>query len=220
VKVAIIGHGGHGKVVRDLLSERPDLTFVGYLDDKCSELEEHDGYICGPLSFISNILAHFHDIHFINAIGDNRMRKQITERLELPREAYLTLIHPKASVSRSAIVGDGTVIMANAVVNAGAIIQDHVILNTGAIVEHDCRVESYSHISPNATLSGTVLVEKGVHIGSGATVLPGVRIKEWAKIGAGATVLDDVPAFCTAVGVPAKLIDENKKFGLKGVSGT
>jgi len=45
-----------------------------------------------------------------------------------------------------------------------------------------------------------------VWIGGGAQVLPGVTIGDGAVIGAGSVVTRDVPARCTAVGNPARIV--------------
>ena len=50
------------------------------------------------------------------------------------------------------------------------------------------------------------VIGSGVYIGAGAKVLGGVRVGDGARIGANAVVLRDVPAGCTAVGVPAHVI--------------
>ena len=41
-------------------------------------------------------------------------------------------------------------------------------------------------------------------------IIGGVRIGDNVKIGAGAVVLHDVPSGCTAVGFPAKVINNNE----------
>jgi len=46
----------------------------------------------------------------------------------------------------------------------------------------------------------------GVDIGAGAKILGPVRIGDGARIGANAVVLQDVPAGCTAVGIPAQIV--------------
>jgi serine O-acetyltransferase len=48
-------------------------------------------------------------------------------------------------------------------------------------------------------------IGKGVLLGANATVLGNIRIGDYAKIASGSVVLKDVPAGCTAAGVPARL---------------
>ncbi len=54
-------------------------------------------------------------------------------------------------------------------------------------------------------------VEDDVIIGSGAKILGNITIGRGAKIGANAVVLHDVPAYTTAVGVPAKIVYKKTK---------
>lgn len=49
-------------------------------------------------------------------------------------------------------------------------------------------------------------IKDGAHIGIGSIIMPGVTIGKGAVIGAGAVVTKDVPDYCLAVGVPAKVI--------------
>lgn len=58
-----------------------------------------------------------------------------------------------------------------------------------------------------------VVIQDGAHIGIGSIIMPGVTIGEGAVIGAGSVVTKDIPPYCVAVGVPAKVIKtfENKK---------
>jgi len=50
-------------------------------------------------------------------------------------------------------------------------------------------------------------IGRGVLLSTGATVLGGIAVGDFAKIGAGAVVLRDVPAHCTAIGAPARLVN-------------
>ena len=49
----------------------------------------------------------------------------------------------------------------------------------------------------------------GVLIGVGARVLGSIKVGDGAKIGANAVVVEDVPAGATAIGVPARIVQEN-----------
>ena len=94
--------------------------------------------------------------------------------------------------------------MANAVINPYASIGKHCIINTGAIVEHDNDLEDYVHISPNATLAGTVCIGRKTHIGVGACVKNNITIAGNVVVGAGAAVVKDITDAGVYVGVPAR----------------
>ena len=57
---------------------------------------------------------------------------------------------------------------------------------------------------------GPVKIGNNVWIGERACILAGVTICDGAIIGAGAVVTKDVPPFCVAAGVPAKVIKKMK----------
>lgn len=205
MKIVILGDGGHSKVITDLINSQHDDQIVGYLDDKYKEIIVKNHQFFGPLSTVQKLRELFVDVKYIVAIGNNVVRKQIVQMLDLPIDYYATLQHKSAIVSPSSQIGCGSVIMANTVINADSQIGSHSIINTGSIVEHDNKLADFVHISPHATLTGSVVIEEGVHIGAGATLIPHVRIGEWAIIGAGATVINHIPAYSTAVGTPANV---------------
>lgn len=204
--VVIIGAGGHGKVVRELVKERPDTELAGILDDRYAELHVENGLYRGP-SATAEELARLHPhAKFVLAVGQNSIRQQLYERIGLPLDRYAVLIHPSAVVSGSARIQNGAVVMASSVIQADADVGIHAIVNTGAIVEHDNRIGDYVHLSPGTVLTGGVTVMEGAHLGAGTAVIPGKTVGRWSVTGAGAAVIHDIPDNCTAVGVPARMI--------------
>ncbi len=141
----------------------------------------------------------------IISIGANRVRKMISERYSME---YATAIHPKATVSRTAAIGCGTVVMHHALIQADARVGKHCIINSGASIDHECVIEDYVHISPHATLCGNVHVGEGSWIGAGAIVIPGIRIGRWCTVGAGSVVIRDIPDGTVAYGNPCKVKTE------------
>jgi acetyltransferase EpsM len=204
-KLFIIGQGGHSKVITDMVRAQGFYKIVGYLDDFYQEKKEKNGLIYAPISAVS-CFSQDESIYFVIAIGNNKVRKKITESLHLSSSKYATIIHPTAFVSPSAIVRSGTVVMPYAVINASSKIGEHVIINTGAIVEHDNSIEDFVHLSPSATLTGNVHIEKGAHLGAGSTVIPGINIGRWTTVGAGATVVHNIESYELVIGTPAKSI--------------
>lgn len=196
-KLVIIGASGHGKVIADI-ALKLGYEIVGFLDDNDSLKE-----ICGfpVLGSTKNVYEYKENCEFVIAIGNNEIREKIATTYDVK---WATLVHPTAIIGMQVLIGEGTVIMANAVINPCASIGRHCIINTGAIVEHDNYLSDYVHISPNATLAGTVCIGKGVHIGVGSCVKNNVTITENVVLGAGAAVVKDIIEDGVYVGVPAR----------------
>ena len=203
-KLILIGDSGHAKVIEHV-AIRSGWNVIAKLDDKYSEEKiDRNGQIKGPTKIISNLLEK--ETYVLIAIGANRVRKFIFEKLDLPLEKYATVIDPSAIISEDVIIGYGSCIMPNSVVNPASKIGNHVILNTRCVIEHDNIVEDYVHISPGSTLTGNVTVEEGCHIGAGATLIPSVHIGSWTIVGAGSTVIRNVENDVTVVGTPSRIL--------------
>ena len=161
-ELIIIGAGGHSNVVEEI-AKLNGYKVRGFLDDSQS----------GALGRLSDA-ENFKDCDFVIAIGNNCIREKIAkENKELN---FVSLVHPKAVVSGNATIGDGTVVMAGAIINPDAKVGNHCIINTGAIVEHDNEIADFVHISPKATLCGTVRVGERTHVGAGVTVKNNINI--------------------------------------------
>ncbi|MBY0145889.1 acetyltransferase [Neobacillus niacini] len=210
MKVIVIGHGGHSKVVSDIIRATNGLQIIGYLDNKYERIQVDNDLIFGPIDEAIQFLEEQKNIKFVMAIGENRARKQVVERLGLSTKDYLTIAHPSASISPSAKIGYGTVVMPQTVINADVKVGNHCIINSGSVVEHDSLLDDFVHLCPNSTIAGTVKIQEGACVGSGATIIPNRSIGEWTMIGAGATVIDHLPGYSLAVGTPAKVKMNNK----------
>lgn len=204
-KVVVYGAGGHARVVADL-ALCLGVEVVGLVDDLLPVGTERNGYrVVGPAAWLD---GRANDLSVALGIGDNRVRRETFSACVRARVPTPAFVHPRATVSRSARLGDGCVVMAGAVINAGAILEPGVIVNTGAVVEHDVHVGEFAHVSPNATLTGGTSLGAFSHLGAGATVIPGVVIGKNTIVGAGAVVLTSLADGVVAVGVPAKVIKE------------
>lgn len=208
MKIIIVGNGGHSKVIQEIIYTIKGYQVIAILDDNYTHMTEKKGIVYGPLVYFENIMQR--QAKVIIAIGNNVIRKEVVESLNLRTDQYISVVHPTAVVSKSARIGYGTVVMAGAVINAEAKVGNHNIINTAAIIEHESSLLDFVHVSPNGTLTGNVSIGDGVHIGASATVIPNLIIQEWSVIGAGATVINNVPAYSKAVGCPARLIKSVK----------
>ena len=67
------------------------------------------------------------------------------------------------------------------------------------------------HVSPiQRTLysKGGVFIGKNVWVGRNVCIMPSVSIGDGVVIGANAVITADIPAYCVAAGVPAKVIKQ------------
>lgn len=200
--IAILGASGHGKVVAEI-AELNGFTTIDFFDDRFPELTtiEHWKVVGNSQELYGKAVGY--DAVFV-AIGNNTIRNQKQLALTKSGANLTALIHPSATVSKYANVGDGSIIMAGAVVNPFATIGKACIVNTNSTVEHDCCLADGVHLSPNVALAGTVSVGMCSWVGLGATVKQLIKIEENVIIGAGATVVNNIPANLTVIGTPAK----------------
>ena len=188
-KLAIIGAGGHGKVVGEIaLLNKYEI--IDFFDDKINEIKNQPFNIFGNLTQLKDNLSNYDD--FFVAIGNNELRYDNITWLRKENVNIINLIHPKSTISRFVSLGIGTCIMANSAVNPESIIKDGVIINTSSSIDHDCIIEEYAHISPNCSLSGNVSVGKFTHLGTGTSVHPGINIGNNVKTGVGCRVFKDI----------------------------
>jgi len=191
----LYGASGHAKVIIDILKNSKN-SISAIFDDNKSIKQLLGLEVRSTEEINSNNI-------FIISIGNNRIRKEISKKLE---NKFGKAIHPNSVIDTTVKLEVGTVVMAGAVINSSSKIGKHCIVNTSANIDHDCVLGDFVHISPNATLCGNVIVEEGTHIGAGATIIPGIKIGKWVTVGAGSVIIKDVPDNVTVIGNPGKVI--------------
>ncbi len=204
-RIAILGAGGHGRVVLDIL-QAAHSEVVAFLDNNDAiQNRRVDGVpVAGRIDELPRLHTELNLDGAIVAIGDNGARRSLARFVEHCGLPLVNAIHPSATLPQSATVGRNVVIAAGVVVCAHCQIGNSVILNTGCIVDHYTMVGEGTHICPGVRIAGRVKIESGAFVGIGATVVPNVTLGCEAIIGAGAVVIDSVPALATVVGVPAR----------------
>lgn len=101
-------------------------------------------------------------------------------------------IHPGAKIGKGVFIDHGM----GVVIGETAILGDYCLIYQGVTLGGTGKETGKRH----PTLGSHVVV------GAGAKVLGNIQIGDRARIGAGSIVLRDVPAGCTAVGVPGRNI--------------
>lgn len=164
-KFLILGAGGHGKVAAEVAKA------VGY--DEIAFLDDNSGVAIGRISDMAKFFGQYTEA-FVG-IGNNNVRHELIQKLIACGYNVPALIHPSTFVSKSAKIGQGTVIEPMAIVNANSTIGEGCIISVGSIVDHDC------------------VIGECCHINAGAIVMSGCNVENFVKIDAGIVKRNDIP---------------------------
>ena len=106
-------------------------------------------------------------------------------------------IHPGATIGKGLFIDHG----AGVIIGETAIIGDNVTLYQGVTLGGTGKEKGKRHPT----------LEDNVMVSAGAKILGSFTIGENSKIGAGSVVLKPVPANCTVVGVPGRIVKRDNK---------
>lgn len=205
MECVIVGAGGHGRVVLDILRHEGRHEVVGFLDSNPDLHGQHvDGVeVLGPLQRLAG-LKEKGVRGAIISIGHNGTRRSFCEEVQRLGFEAINAIHPSANIAGNVSLGRGVVVAAGVLVCAHCQIGDAVILNTGCLIDHETMIGTACHICPGVKIAGRVTVESGAFVGIGSTIIQHLRVGHDAVVGAGAVVLTDVAPMTTVVGLPAR----------------
>ena len=162
-----------------------DLRAVFERDPACK------GYM-QPFLFFKGFLAlQTHRVaHWLHGQRRETMAFYLQSRMS---EVFQVDINPATKVGSGVFIDHGTGI----VIGETAVIGDDVSMLQGVTLGGTGAERGDRHPK----------IGKGVLLGAGATVIGNIVIGDYAKIASGAVVLRPVPPGCTAVGVPARLVN-------------
>lgn len=148
-RLIIVGAGEYGQVVKEIAES------IGYAE--ISFIDDNSKMAIDKISNIDKYVSEYKNA--IVAIGNAKIREEITKKIESIGFKIPTLIHQKAYVSKSAKLEKGVVVEANAAINANAEIQEGSIIGIGAIVNHNATIGKYCQIDAGALVKAREIIE-------------------------------------------------------------
>jgi sugar O-acyltransferase (sialic acid O-acetyltransferase NeuD family) len=195
-QIVVIGGGGHAKMCIDVLRQMQAYRIAGVVDAELPVGSSTLGVpVLGGEEQLEPLLRRGvrHAVVGFGALNNPASRQTMFDRLTAAGFTLPNLIHPRAIVEPSAVLGAGNQIMAGAIVGSDVRIGDNCIVNSGSVVSHDCRLADNVHVTPGALLAGHVEVGADTIIGMGATVFIHARIGANVVINNGVRVARHIP---------------------------
>lgn len=184
----ILGAGGHGKSVAEAALLGGDWAAVVFLDDAWPEVTEALGCdVLGKVADIASVASRCQGA--IAAVGNNAVRERWIDLIEQAGIKLVSVAHPKAWISPSAVIGDGSAVMAGAVVGTVSEVGKGAVINANATVDHDVVMEDFAHIGVGVQLAGGVRIgarawlQAGSSCGYHVVVEPGVWLGPGTVLG-------------------------------------
>lgn len=209
--IYIIGAGTYGEAMCEL-AEILGYKIKGFYDEDQSKqgLTIMDYPVLGRFSDLND--EEISGNSYIVAIGDNFIRLKIMMKINSAGGCTPTLIHPTATISPTAEIGEGVYIQANTSIWTKVKIGDFCIISPNVVVAHHSTIGKACLVSTLTGIGASINIEDKVFIGMGCTIVTGMyTVGENSIIGAGAVVLKDVDKNSVYVGVPAKKIKDTNK---------
>ena len=153
----IIGAGQFGQVTKEIALSLNKFNKIDFLDDN-SEL---------AIDKVDNYKDHTDDYNYaIVAIGNPKVRNELLNKI---KNCYKidSLISPKAYVSESSIIGDGSIIEPTAFINANTEIGEGCIICAGSIINHNSKIGNYSHINCGAIIKSNSTIDEETKVDYG-----------------------------------------------------
>ena len=130
---------------------------LGFLEDDVG-LGGQGLPVLGPLKFWKQLPEEVKFFFAIGSVSSHRNRLGMLAGLGIPEHRYATIIHPKAVISPSAIIGPGCGILALSTLGCRVHLGAHVEILQLCIVAHDCDLEGGVILAGGANLAGGVVV--------------------------------------------------------------
>lgn len=205
----VVGGSGHARCVIDAAQAGMAVNVAAVVDDGLEVGSEVLGVpVVGGTDAVAEWWRDGRIDGVVIGIGDNHTRLVVSQRLEAEASGLpcLTVVHPTASVARSARLGPGVVVLAGATVGPQASVGAHGLLGAQANLDHDAFLGEGASLGPGALTGGMVNIGTATAVAMGAVVRHGLTVGEHSVLGAGAVLTGDLPSHTVAWGSPARVV--------------
>jgi sugar O-acyltransferase (sialic acid O-acetyltransferase NeuD family) len=179
---------------------------VGFIDDDPAlwNTSVHGMPVLGGLDLLLGLSVPFQVVFGLASPTSKR-----TIYVSVRKQGYGTfpsVVSPLASLSSTAQVGEGCVLLSWTGVAIGVRLGLCCYVDALCTIGHNTRIGDFSSIMASVNVSGECLIGSECWLGVNATILQGVSIGQGSTVGASALVFRDVAPGTTVAGNPARVV--------------
>ena len=217
-KILILGGEGNGGVIAACIKDMhdnfgyEDLNFCGFLNDEIEIGTIINEYpVMGKTNEVKKFIKEgYYFVFAIHPIGRGDVRIKLFNKLNIPKEKLLTIVHPSSFVGYNTILKPGVVVMPNCYIGTATIIGDSTLVMANSIIGHNDNIGRLCHFSASSVVGALITIGDASDIALNATVIEKVNIGTCSVVGAGALVRKDIGNYEVHVGNPARLLKKLK----------
>ncbi len=205
--LAIYGAGAMGREIKIIADEDKRFSGIVFIDDNASG-EISGSRIYSFRDFKNNFSPD--EAMFVTGMGEPRFRKESYEKMKQAGYTGAFIKHPTAAVIDDAVFGEDIVLGSGVFTGSQAKIGNSFHAANNACIGHDSVIGDYVRIGAGAFVGGHSRILDNAYVGAGAMIKDRISIGASSVLALGAVALEDVPDNATAIGNPARIVDENR----------
>ena len=173
----------------------PDMTQVMEYPILCHSYEVRDKFV------------QFDDVRFLYLLYRSdliKVRSELRDSFNIPKEKYLNFIHPTAYVARSVQMGFGNIILANCVFNSNAKLGSFNTFNSACLIGHDTVIGNSNFCAAHTCIGSGLDIGDMNFFGINCCVKNMTKMGDKNIVGQCANIVKNVENGITLIGNPAK----------------
>lgn len=208
-KLIIIGGDGHGTVISSCIKDnelfygKKEWNIIGFINDYEEIIDSYP--VVGGTQDIDKFVNQ-EDCYFawgIHLIGRNPLTKQVFDRMNIPLERLVTIIHHSAFIAENVKLHPGVLVMAHSYIGARTELGVGTMVKANTCIGHDVKSGPLCHFAMGSITGSYTSLGLCADIAIGATTLEYIKIGDYAMAGARSLVTHNIPDREIHIGTPA-----------------
>ena len=173
-EIILLGAGGHCKSCIEVILGLSKYNILGIIDKDGSSTKHILGHnVMGTDKDLESLINRCSSVLVtVGQIKSPEIRISLFERAKSLGFSFPVIRSQQSYISKSAQIGDGTILLNHSLLNTSVKVDANCIFNTKALIEHDARIGSHCHVSTG------VIIHEGMTIGIDSIISAGQVISK------------------------------------------